>query len=89
MKMDPNNNDTMSSVGDDLGHGFKYLGTVIGIDGCVYGIPWHASVIVKYDPINDTTSFVGDELDRIRGQDFNRLVDGALGIEMDVFMQPP
>ena len=41
MKLDPNNNDAMSSVGDDLGHKFHkyYSGMVIGIDRCVYGIP--------------------------------------------------
>ena len=64
MKLDPNNNDAMSSVGNDLGHGvWKYRGTVIGIDGCVYGIPDEKKRILKYDPINDTTSFVGEEAD--------------------------
>ena len=42
MKLDPtNNNDLMPSVGDDLGEegpNNKYSGTVIRIDGCVYGI---------------------------------------------------
>ena len=36
MKINPNNNDAMSSVGNDLGRGEdKYSGTVVGIDGCV------------------------------------------------------
>ena len=65
MKLDPNNNDAMSSVGDDLGGGwYKYIGTVVGIDGCVYGIPSYSRRIIKYNPINDTTSFVGEEADR-------------------------
>ena len=42
MKLDPtNNNNSMSSVGDDLGEdgpNNKYSGTVIGIDGCMYGM---------------------------------------------------
>ena len=65
-KLDPNNNDSMSSVGDDLGEDGpnKYSGTVIGIDGCVYGIPNYSKRIVKYDPINDTTSFVGEAVNR-------------------------
>ena len=42
---------------------YKYIGTVVGIDGCVYGIPY-SKRIVKYDPINDTTSFVGEEADK-------------------------
>ena len=60
MKLDPNNNDAMSSVGDDLGDG-TYSVTVVGIDGCVYGIPCNTKRILKYDPINDITSFVGKE----------------------------
>ena len=61
MKLDPNNGDAMSSVGDNLGDGAsKYIGTVIGIDGCVYGIPFKSKRILKYDPINDITSFVGE-----------------------------
>ena len=63
MKLDPNNNDTISSVGYDLGEGLrKYIGTVVGIDGCVYGIPYHSSRILKYDPINDIISFVGERI---------------------------
>jgi hypothetical protein len=65
MKLNPDN-DTLSSVGDDLGRGeFKYLGTVVGNDDCLCGIPDHATRIVKFDPANpDTTSFVGDEVER-------------------------
>ena len=33
MKLDPNNSDAMTSVGNDLGDGHaKYSGTVVGID---------------------------------------------------------
>ena len=65
MKLDPNNNDAMSIVGDDLRNeeGMTYVGTVVGIDGCVYGIPYFSSLIIRYNPINDTTSFVGEEID--------------------------
>jgi hypothetical protein len=61
MKLNPDN-DTLSSVGDDLGQGeFKYEGTVVGNDDCVYGIPDGATRIVKFDPTNpDTTSTVGE-----------------------------
>ena len=62
MKLYPNNNDAMSSVGDDLGDDcYKYSGTVVGIDGCVYGIPIWSRRILKYDPINDIISFFGEE----------------------------
>ena len=76
MKLDPNNNDAMTSVGDDLGDGWgKYCGTVVGIDGCVYGIPSKSKCILKYDPINDITSFVGEGAD----EDFRCNGNGAMG----------
>jgi hypothetical protein len=61
MRLNPDN-DSLSSVGDDLGFGgFKYRGTVVGNDDCVYGIPYNATRIVKYNPADpDTTSTVGD-----------------------------
>ena len=40
----------------------KYRGTVVGIDGCVYGIPGNSKRIVKCDPINDSTSSIGEVL---------------------------
>jgi len=60
-------NDTLSSVGDDLGRrgGGKYSGTVVGNDDCVYGIPYEATRIVKYNPADpDTTSTVGEEAEQ-------------------------
>ena len=65
MKIDPNNNDAMTSVGDVLGDGEdKYSGTVVGIDGCVYGIPYDSELIIKYDPINNTNLFVEEVADK-------------------------
>ena len=76
MKLDPNNNDAVSSVGDDLGDGsYKYSGTVVGMDGCVYGIPDLSERIIKYDPFNGTTSFVGKKV----GQVYKCKGRGALG----------
>ena len=76
MKLDPNNGDAMSSVGDDLGDkGVKYSGTVAGIDGFVYGIPWDSKRILKYDLINDITSFVEEETD----EDFRSYRNGVFG----------
>ena len=67
MKLDPNNNDAMTSVGDDLGdEEWKCIATVVGIDGCVYGIPFKSKRILKYDPINYIASFVGEEADYFR-----------------------
>jgi hypothetical protein len=62
LRLNPDN-DTLSSVGDDLGEGWcKYKGTVVGNDDCLFGIPDEATRIVKFDPANpDTTSTVGEE----------------------------
>jgi hypothetical protein len=63
MRLNPDN-DSLSSVGDDLGEGYKYRGTVIGSDDHVYGMPYHATHIVKYNPADpDTTSTVGEEVE--------------------------
>jgi hypothetical protein len=59
MRLNPDN-DSLSSVGDDL-RWWKYTGTVVGNDDCVYGIPYYATRIIKFDLANpDTTSTVGE-----------------------------
>ena len=74
MKLDPNNNDAMTSVRDDLGNkGPKYSTTIVGIDGCVYGVPDFSKRIIKYDPINSIASFHEDD------EDFELLGRGVLG----------
>jgi hypothetical protein len=66
MKLNPDN-DSLSSVGDDLGDDlgdddFKYIGTIVGNDDFVYGIPRRATRILKFDLCNPgTTSTVGEE----------------------------
>jgi hypothetical protein len=61
MRLNPDN-DSLSSVGNDLGEGYKYIGTVVGNDNCVFCIPLEATNIVKFDPTNpDKTSIVGEE----------------------------
>jgi hypothetical protein len=75
MRLNPDN-DSLSSVGDDLGQGeFKYWGTVVGNDDCLCGIPNIATRIVKFDPANpDTTFTVGEEAE----EEF-RCGNGVLG----------
>ena len=65
MRLNPDN-DSLSSVGDDIGGRFKYSGTVVGNDDCVYGIPLNATRIAKYNPADpDTTSTVGEEAEEV------------------------
>ena len=81
MKLNPDN-DSLYSVGDDLGGGFtKYSGTVVGNDDYVYGIPYKSKCIIKFDPTNpDTTSTVGVEAERW----FN-CRNGVLGCGGDIY----
>ena len=74
MKLYPNNGDAISSFGGDFGKHGKYSGTVTDIDGCVYGILYRSKRVAKYDPINDFTSFVGEEADKA----FNCNTNGSL-----------
>jgi hypothetical protein len=62
MRLNPDN-DSLSSVGDDLGTAeWKYSGTVVGNDKCLYGIPCLAKHIIKYNPADPVkTSTVGEE----------------------------
>ena len=81
MKLDPTNDDAVSSVGDELERGElggNYIGTVVGIDGCIYGMPRRSKCIVKYDPINDITSFVEKKADKWFGR--RALRSGYLGV---------
>ena len=66
MKLNPDN-DSLSSVGDYLGEGFKCSGTVVGNDDCMYGIPsYDVTRIIKFDPTSpDSTSTVGEQADEI------------------------
>jgi hypothetical protein len=81
MRLNPDN-DTLSSVGDDLGsETFKYSGTVVGCDDFVYGIPSEATRIIEFDPTNpDTTSTVGEEAE----VPF-RYENGVLGGDGDIY----
>jgi hypothetical protein len=81
MRLNPDN-DTLSSVGDDLGGGgFKYLGTAVGNDDWVYSIPSNAKRIIKFDPTNpDTTSTVGEEAE----EEF-RCGNGVLVADGDIY----
>ena len=61
MRLNPDN-DTLSSVGGDLGGREMYSGTVVGNNDCLYGMPFFAKHIIKFDPEDpDITCTVGGE----------------------------
>jgi hypothetical protein len=61
MRLNPDN-DTLSSVGGDLGGREMYSGTVVGNNDCMYGMPFFAKHIIKFDPEDpDITCTVGGE----------------------------
>lgn len=89
MKLDPNDNDAISSVGNDL-RSRSYIATVVGIDGCVYEIPsiCTSNPIVKYDSVNDTTSFFGGGTNNV-GWEMKKCFEcnggGALGSDEQIY----
>lgn len=53
--------DVLFWLSDDILTAVAHIFT--DLDGCVYGIPDTTDRIVKYDPIDDITSFFGEETD--------------------------
>jgi hypothetical protein len=81
MRLNPDN-DSLSSVGDDLGGGgWKFSGTVVGNNDFVHGIPNAATRIVKFDLTNpDTTSTVGEQ-----AEEQFRCGNGVLAGDGDIY----
>jgi len=52
----------VEEVGQDLGGGEKWSGVVLGLDGCLYGIPYNANRVVKFDPSDNSCVFIGGDL---------------------------
>jgi len=42
---------------------YKYLGGVNGTDGCIYCMPADADFVCRFDPVSETTRFVGASLE--------------------------
>ena len=84
MKLDPNNNDTMVSIGYFLVQ--FCISTVVGIDGCVYGITpelnHDLNYIVKYNPTKESLLFLEGKLLKIWSSE-----EMVFWEEMGVFMQ--
>jgi len=57
---------TLSSttVGNDLGNEmFKWGSSVLGKDNCIYGIPYNTGRVIRFDPLRNTITMVGEEYD--------------------------
>ena len=79
--LDPNDNDALFSAGEGyflcgmyMDNGCLYNGTIIGIDGRAYGIPYQANLILKcYPPRMIFVGREGDESFFCSGGDFGRV----------------
>ena len=87
MKLDLNNYEAFSSVGNDLGGTSslcvdKYHGAVVGMDGLVYGFSSYHNTIVRYDPINNITVYFKEAGDSLYSYVGNAVVgrDGCIYI---------
>jgi hypothetical protein len=83
LKLDPED-DSLSSVGDHLGGNVegKYIGTVVGgNDDCLYGVPNDSHRIVRFNPLNQEISFVGENVE----EEFRCIGDGVLGRDGHIY----
>jgi len=54
------------TVGDDLGYGdSKWISSIVGRDNCIYGIPCRVSRVLRFDPSNNTCTFIGWRYDGV------------------------
>jgi len=60
LKLNPNNDDSLSLVGDDFLELYTvYGGAIVGNDGCIYGIPYAGiQKLIKFNPIDDSISYM-------------------------------
>ena len=65
LKLDPENDDSLSLVGDDFGEeDDKYNGAIAGTDGFIYGLPNNRTLqIIKFQPADNSISNVGEAFD--------------------------
>ena len=83
LKLDPNDNDRLSIVGEDLGDKkYKYRGAVTGSDGMIYGLPNNGSKqIIKFNKEDQSVSNVGAAF--VEAQWFN---GGVLAADNNIYV---
>ena len=59
LKLDPNNGDNLSLVGEEFDTGF--VAAVLGKDGCIYGISY--GQVIKFNPVDCSVSQIGSDFD--------------------------
>ena len=77
MKLDPNNNDAMISIGDDVYYRGAFVGTFVGIDGISMGY--------LVDRVNTIRSMTSHHMFESHTIHLSHAVEMVLG---DLFMQP-
>ena len=49
-------------VGAEQSGNFKWQGGVLASDGIIYGIPHNATQVLRFDPLTQQATLLGDEL---------------------------
>ena len=55
--------------------------TVAGNDNCLYGIPQYSLQIIRFNPLNQEISFVGEDVE----EEFRCIGDGVLGRDGHIY----
>lgn len=67
---------SIEEVGEDFGRGgWQWAGGVIASNGCIYTIPYNATRVLKFDPSDNSSHMIGNEL----GDDKGKWCCGVLG----------
>lgn len=61
LKVNLDGSDTVEEIGPKLSEGQnKWYGGIEGLDGCVYGMPYNATGVLRINPKNDSVEVLGD-----------------------------
>ena len=59
----------IEEIGEDFGRwGWRWAGGVIASDGCIYTIPYNASRVIRFDPSDNSSRLIGDDLGYAKGK---------------------
>jgi hypothetical protein len=72
-------------VGNEFDGGeHKFSDFVRGADDCIYGIPFKARRVVKFNPVDKSLKEIGPDL----GEDYGKWMGGALDRNGSIYCMP-